>query len=107
MLRQVHGVVQDAADANYFWAKRAVKQEMPWLSHTRRGRDTRTAIPQMIGADGFPDFRTRGAAGAMRIDGDIAKADGEQRFVAKPRRFAECLLRSREDCDDVVFRERR
>ncbi len=40
----------------------------------------------------------------LGIDGDHAKANGKQRFVAKPGRFTECLFRPRENCDDIVFR---
>ncbi len=103
MLRQIHGVVQHAADAYNIGLQRAVEQEMPRLSHTRRGRDARPAMPKMKGADALPDFETRGAAEAKRIDCDVAKTSGEQRFVAKPGCFAECLFRSREDGDDVAF----
>jgi len=105
VLRQIHGVVQDAADAYDFGLQRTVKQKMPRLSHARRGRDAHPAMAKMIAAHAVPDFGTRGAAGAKRIGGEIAEANGEQRFIAEPGRFAECLLRPRQDRDDIVFRE--
>jgi hypothetical protein len=100
----VHCIVKHAANANEARRHRPVKQKMTRLSHARRGRDARPAVAKVVGADAIPDFGPRGAAGPKRIDGDIAKANGEQRFVAEAGRFAELLFRSREDVHDIVFR---
>ncbi len=101
----VHCIVKHAANANEARRHRPVKQKMPRLSHARRGSNACPAVAKVAGADAIPDFGPRGAAGAKPIDGDIAKANGEERFVAKAGRLSKGLMSSPEDGDDVLLGE--
>ncbi len=101
----IHGVVQDAADAGDFGVQAPVKQVMPGLSNASAGLMARAAMAQMIGANGVANFGARHAAGVERIGCDIAQSRGEQRFVAKARRLSECFMSSPQDGNDVLFCE--
>ena len=100
----IHGVVQDAADAGDFGVQAPVKQVMPGLSNASAGLMARAAMAQMIGANGVANL---GAPRCRRerIGCDIAQSRGEQRFVAKARRLSECFMSSPQDGNDVLFCE--
>ncbi len=101
----IHGVVQNAADAGDFGVQAPVKQQMPGLSNASAGSIACAAMAQTIGANAVANLGARHAAGAERVGCDIAQSRGEQRFVAKARRLSECFMSPPEDGNDVLFSE--
>ena len=81
----IHGVVQDAANANDLGLQAAVKQEMSRPPNASAGLGACAAMAQVIGANAIANLGTRHAAGTERIGRDIAKARREQRFATAAR----------------------
>ena len=81
--RQVHAVMQDAANLDLILVGEAINQEVTRAANSTESLiDMITAVPKVIGAGDARDFVARGAARALGIFGNVDNRLDKQCFVA-------------------------
>ena len=107
MAIDLHGIVQDATNADQIGPRNAIEQDVSRLSYQTIGRSSSAStVAQMVAAHGAPEFRPCHAAGTFGIRCNVSQTGNQQCLVAPPRDLAEPVLRVREELDDVLFRGR-
>jgi hypothetical protein len=98
----LHGVVENATDADQTGMGESVKQKMPGTQNDPvLGPRVLTAMAQMIAANIFAKLGPRQASDPLRFSCDIAHGSDQKLLIAKPADLAEIRLRIGEQINDI------